>query len=93
MRGGPSCTGGRVQLPHSNKLTSPLAHMFIAVVTAMDESDVSIETNESDVSVESDDQGLLDADGNTGRGSRRGPLHLHQEGSQMWGCDMCPEMN
>ena len=35
MRGGPSCTGGRVQLPHSNKLTSPLAHMFIAVVTAM----------------------------------------------------------
>ena len=33
--GGPSCTGGRVQLPHSNKLTSPLAHMFIAVVTAM----------------------------------------------------------
>ena len=58
-----------------------------------DESDVSIETNESDVSVESDDQGLLDADGNTGRGSRRGPLHLHQEGSQMWGCDVCPEMN
>ena len=32
MRGGPSCMGGRV---HSNKLTSPLAHMFFAVVTAM----------------------------------------------------------
>ena len=34
-----------------------------------DESDVSIETNESDASVESDDQGLLDDDGDTGRGS------------------------
>ena len=31
----PLMRGGRVQLPHSNKLTSPLAHMFIAVVTAM----------------------------------------------------------